>query len=617
MGDVIEPLGVSFINPLPLLLFHDSTQPVGQVRFKTPTRQGIDFDAFIPEVSEPGLVKDSTDKAAHLVKYGLIRGMSIGFRPIDDAVEPLKTGGLRFVKSEVVELSMVPIPAQIEAQIHVVKSIDAAHLAATGNGEGLTTPGVSGTPAGKPARATMKTYQEQIQSLEATRQAKSAELEAIQTKVSGEGRTKDAAERESFDTLKKEIEDLDAELKDARDMEALNRQALKPVAPQPDLQKASESRNPAQTYITVRDNRPPGIGFARKVMCQVVGKIDQRPPQDIAKERYPDDAGLVASFVKGAVPAGTTTETVWASPLVYPTNLESEFIDYLRPMTIIGKLSLHPVPFNVRFVSQTSGGTGYWVGQGQPKPLTSFAFGASTLGFTKVAAISVITEELARFSSPSAETLVRNALAAALIERLDIDFIDPTSAAVAGVQPASITNGLVALSSAGTSADNVRTDLGKIIGAFVAANMSTASLTLIMPNSLALVLSIMVNSLGQPEFPGLTVNGGTLNGIPVVTSQYAANSSGAGNLVIALAASEIFLADDGQVRVDASREASLQMLDNPTNNSATATATTMVSMYQTNSIALRAERFINWAKRRSDAVVYMDDVNWGSVGSPA
>jgi hypothetical protein len=140
---------------------------------------------------------------------------------------------------------------------------------------------------------------------------------------------------------------------------------------------------------------------------------------------------------------------------------------------------------------------------------------------------------------------------------------------------------------------------------------------LIMPNTLALALSVLVNSLGQPEFPGLSMNGGTLNGIPVVLSQYAANASGAGNMVIAVNTQDIFLADDGVVSIDASREASLQMLDNPTNNSATATPTTMVSMFQTNSIALLAERQIDWAKRRAEAVAYMDDVNWGSIGSPA
>ena len=46
------------------------------------------------------------------------------------------------------------------------------------------------------------------------------------------------------------------------------------------------------------------------------------------------------------------------------------------------------------------------------------------------------------------------------------------------------------------------------------------------------------------------------------------------------------------VNVDVSREASLQMLDNPTNDSVTPTATTMVSMWQTNSVAFRAERIV-------------------------
>jgi HK97 family phage major capsid protein len=345
---------------------------------------------------------------------------------------------------------------------------------------------------------------------------------------------------------------------------------------------------------------------------------------DVAKQWFPDSSSIHAYFAqKAAVPAGTSTQAVFAGPLVYPTNLESEFIEFLRPQTIIGKFgtggvpSLRRVPFNVRIPSQTSGGTGYWVGEGAPKPLTSFAFTSTTLGYTKVAAISVITQELARFSSPSAEMLVRDSLAAALIERIDRDFIDPAEAGSVGTQPASITNGLSALTSAGTSADNARTDVGVILKRYLEANQSVAGLVFIMPNALAMSLSLKVNSLGQAEFPSLGVNGGTLMGIPVITSQYAANESGAGNLVIAVNAPEVFLADDGQVTVDASQEASLQMSDAPTGSATSGTGASVVSMYQTNSIALRAERFINWAKRRSTAVVYMDDVNWGSIGSPA
>src|SRR4029077_85997 len=113
------------------------------------------------------------------------------------------------------------------------------------------------------------------------------------------------------------------------------------------------------------------------------------------------------------------------------------------------------------------------------------------------------------------------------------------------------------------------------------------------------------------------MTGGTLEGIPVITTQYAANSSGGGNLVIAVHAPSILLADDGNVTVDASDQVSLEMKDVPTINSVTGTGASLVSMWQTNSLAVRAEREITWLKGRSEAVVYMDDVNWGSVGSPA
>ena len=466
-----------------------------------------------------------------------------------------------------------------------------------------------------------KTYTEQIQALEATRAAKAAELDTIQKAVSDEGRTKDASEREKFDTLKTEIAAIDAELKDLRDLEALNAQKAAPAAGTT-VKDAGASRGGETTMVSVKSNLPPGVGFARFAKAKMVSYLDHKNVADVVKEMYPSDDRLL-TYAKAVVPAATTTQTTWASPLVDPTNLAGEFIEFLRPATIIGKFgtdgipSLRRIPFNVRIIEQTVGGTGYWVGQGAPKPLTAFGYAPVTNAITKVAAITVLTDELIRLSSPSADMLARDGLRDALVERIDRDFIDPAEAGTANIQPASITNGLTALTSAGTSADNARTDLATLLATFIEANINPTSVVLIMPSTLALALSVQVNSLGQPEFPGLSMTGGRLNGIPVITSQYAANASGGGNLFIAVNASDIFLSDDGQVTVDASREASLQMLDNPTNNSATGVATTMVSMWQTNSVALRAERFINWSKRRTDAVVYMDDVNWGSIGSPA
>lgn len=64
-----------------------------------------------------------------------------------------------------------------------------------------------------------------------------------------------------------------------------------------------------------------------------------------------------------------------------------------------------------------------------------------------------------------------------------------------------------------------------------------------------------------------------------------------------------------------STEASLQMLDNPTNDSVTPTATSLVSMFQTNSVAFRAERTINWTRRRDTGVALIEDVAWGEAAS--
>ena len=453
---------------------------------------------------------------------------------------------------------------------------------------------------------------------------KEAKVQKLNELMAGEdgGATLDASAQETFDTITEEIKAIDGHLARLETLETVNKTQAKPVVA--DTVKAGSESRGGSSVITVRDNVPAGIGFARAVMCQVQARMDGFSPIDVAKARYPDHSALHNFLsIKAAVPAGTTTQAVYASPLVYASNLASEFVEFLQPQTILGKFgtgnvpSLTRVPFNVRVPRQTSDGNAEWVQQGAGKPVTSAAFDSISLTHAKVATIAVLTKELVRLSTPSAETLVRNMLANAIIRKIDDSFVDPSFAAVANTNPASITNGLVALSSAGTSADNARTDLGNILQTYLEANQDPTGLVFIIPPTLAMVLSLMRNSLGQKEFPDISATGGVLEGFPVITSQHAANVSGGGNLVIAVRAADIFLADDGVVSIDASEQASVQMSDAPTVNSATGTGASLVSLWQTNSVGIRAERELTWAKARSTAVVYMDDVNWGSVGSPA
>jgi len=142
----------------------------------------------------------------------------------------------------------------------------------------------------------------------------------------------------------------------------------------------------------------------------------------------------------------------------------------------------------------------------------------------------------------------------------------------------------------------------------IAANLDISRASWVLSPTTALALSLMVTSLGNAQFPGLTINGGTLMGLPVVVTSQAtiAGSPQFGNIMVLIFPGEVFLADDGAATVEASDQVAIQMLDNPTNQStATSTPTTMVSMFQTESIAVKAVRYINWAKARSQACAFI------------
>ena len=462
---------------------------------------------------------------------------------------------------------------------------------------------------------------EQIKAFEAKRMASADRMEAIMAKAAEEGRTLDESESEEYKNVTAEVTTVDDHLVKLRALESAQAARAKAVPANgiKSVDDGGRARDPATAYIRLEEQLPKGVEFARYVKCLAAARGNRWEALEMAKANYPQHP-RIATVLKAAVAAGTTTDATWAGPFVEYNTLTSEFIEYLRPQTILGKFgtggvpSLRNIPFNVRIQEQTSPGAGYWVGEGAPKPLTSFDFTSRTFGFTKVANIAVLTDELVRFSNPSADTLVRQALADALRERLDMDFIDPAKAAVSGVSPASITNAGTPITSAGTGVDGVRADLEALLAAFSAAGLTPNAV--IMSSGNALALSMMVGPLGQPAFSGVTATGGTFHGLAVIVSEYVSQvGDSSGSPIIFLNTNEVYLADDGQVTIDASREASLEMLDNPTNNSATGTATSLVSMFQTNSVALKAERTINWAVRRPAGVQYIEAAAYTSVTS--
>jgi HK97 family phage major capsid protein/HK97 family phage prohead protease len=585
MGDVVEPLGIRFKNPLPLLLYHDTKKPVGTVTFSAPTAEGLAFTASLPTVDEPGTLRDRVDEAWHSIKAGLLAGVSIGFRSLEETFEK-KTNGFRFLKSEILELSLVAIPANAGATIQSIKSLD---LAAPGRRPSLPIVRVAKGP-----RMEAKTINEQISGFENSRAAKHARMTAIMTTAAETQATLDDAETTEYDGLAGELKAIDAHLVRLHALEQTTIAKATPITAG-NANDASHQRS-GIPIISVKSRVEPGTGFIRYCQALAVSKGSTLQAVEYAK-RWQDSTPEVELVLKAAVAAGTTTDATWAGPLAPIKPLTDEFIAYLRPATILGKIpGFMKVPFNVSVAAQTGGGTYQWVGQGAAKPVGKLAFATVTLGITKCAGIIVITEELARNSSPDAESVIRRDMVAGIAQFLDTEFIDPTKAAVAGVSPGSVTNGVTPITTTGPTPANARTDIQALANAMTAANISTAGAVLILSETNALALSSGLNPLGQPLFPGMQQDGGTILGYKAITSQ------ASGTTVALVQPQQILYADDGGVTIDVSREASLQM-DSAPDSPPTAT-TVLTSLWQMNYVGLRAERFINWKKARTGVVQY-------------
>lgn len=625
VGDVVESAGAEFQLPIPLLWQHDRLSPVGKVVRAKVTKAGIEVTCKIEKADAPAGLAARLEEAWQSVKLGLVRGLSIGFTAIEYSF--MDNGGIHFTKWDWLELSLVTIPANAQGSVHSIKQF--MNSQSEGGAASGTKPlpvvktsaGVTAKPLIKtPLEGTkMKTNAEKIKGFEETRKQKAAELQALHDSLGDS--TPDADHIQKLDEIEGEIKAIDDYLPRLKALEQNQVVTAKPVVDESGMQKKLEVGTAQARTV---EKLEPGIAMARMTICLIQAKGDHAKAFQMAERYYPKSTDVCSLLkaqadgfrieptlrLKATVAAGDTINSTWAAPLVYQQRTSQDFIEYLRARTLIGQAQFRPIPFNVNIARQTSGGTSRWVGQGKSKPVTKFDFDSISTQFTKVAGIAVITQELARFSDPSAEAIVRDQLADTVIERIDTDLFDPNLAAVANVNPAGLLNGVSPVAGpSNTTADQIRCAILRLWAPWDTTMLGTRPAYYTTP-AVARFLASLRDSLGNKYFPGTTNAGGDLDGVPIRTSQYLANTGGSGGAPFILVdENEIYLADDGNVTIDVSQEATIEMSDTPvgsSNATVTSNGSPFVSMFQTNSMAIRAERFIWWGKRRSAAVQWID-----------
>jgi HK97 family phage major capsid protein/HK97 family phage prohead protease len=608
-GDIVEPKGAQFTLPIPLLWQHNSSDPVGWITSAKVTALGIEVEGEVAAIAEPASLKDRLDTAWAMLKAKLVRGLSIGFQPLESSrIEG--TFSYRFLKWDWLELSAVTIPMNAEASITAVKAADMATLrpASGAHGRGRVValkslPGDSGQASVN--RTATKGHEmkitEQLAAFDTRRKGATARMEELMVKAGDEGRTLDTTESEEYDGLSADLKSIDEHVTRLQAHEKAMIAKATPVLPNAGHPGSSYDMGDRQV-ISVQRNVPKGTAFTRYCMALAVSKGNIVQAERIAAQHFKDtpEVGLV---LRAAADAGTTSDTTWAAPLVQYQDMTSEFIDLLRNATILGRMnSVRRVPFNVRIPRKTSGSTGAFVGEGSPTPVRELAFDNITHPWAKASAIIVISAELARLSNPSAEALCRQDLIDGISEFLDKRLIDPAYPGVSGTSPASLTNGVTPRAASGSTLAAIDDDVAYLMQQYANANLGLSTGVWVMSPSLAITLSMLRTNQDTQAYPGMGVNGGTFYGLPAVTSNSVAPSGSPGDQhLILVNQNEVLLSDDGQMMVEASAEASLQMSDTPSTG-----AQSLVSLWQNGLLGLKVDRWIYWSKRRAQAVQFID-----------
>lgn len=360
------------------------------------------------------------------------------------------------------------------------------------------------------------------------------------------------------------------------------------------------------------ENKHAGRLAARFLKAYAVGIKQWGGHQDgaqFAKSMRWTHAPLIADALeKAAVQAGTSSNMSGALATV-----GQDLASVVRPLTVIGRLEgFRRVPALTNCITQTSGASAYWVGEGAAPGLSRQTFDRSQLSYQRLGAISVLTEELALTADPAAEPEILRDLVNAIVQKQDEAFIDPENAGSPEILPASVTRYAQQFVSTGTAVAQIDSDLHLMLNQLSNGGSDLQNATWILNPRSSAYLAGLRGSGGSPCFPGMGARGGELLGLPAITSKACLRAGSPEETILVLVdPSRVWLTERPEYDLQASKTVSLQMDDGPTNNSATGTGTTLVSMFQTDSIACKAVNLINWKPVTVDsAAVTLTKVNF-------
>lgn len=612
-GDIVEPAGWDLKNfkKNPIALFgHSSGFPIGS--WESVRVEGGKLIGRLVLAAKG--TSDRIDELRSLLEQGILRAVSVGFRPIEaDPIDPKQPwGAQRYRKQELLECSLVSVPAN-PAAIALAKSLNLSSetmslafgeqatsvrrdVSATGEHAAMNSgePRANASERRMTKEKPMTTLAERIQDAQNALVAKKDKLAELTAS--------DAPDVVAIEELTSQI-----------DVEERSVAALKAAE-----QKIGISATPAGTAPAAPAiNRRP-LGFpqreiggldllVRRAVVQSCLLYSGKSFDQVLDERYPGHEAT-ALISKAAAPLGTTTGSGFAAELMQVTY--AAFLDALRGKSIYP--ALRERGFGVSFDSAgtaylpqlTAGGAnGSFFAEGSPIRVGRVTVAAPTFTSRKMGVIIPFSREAAKRSTPALESVVRRAIIDDTAAVLDSALLDATGGD--SVRPAGLLNGVSAAASGygGGDYEAVIADFKALLAPFIAANASD-NITVVMNPAQGLAISMMVG--GDGKFGWFSEIAKRVN---IIESTHAT----AGRL-IAIRNTDFATATGDIPEFEVSNQATIHMEDaSPAeivSASGPATANPVRSFWQTDSMGVRMVMDVSWRMARSGMVAWIDSTSY-------
>jgi HK97 family phage prohead protease len=628
MGDIIEAAGWDFssFQKNPIALFgHRPDFPIGKwSKVRVENKEVRGQLELAPKGSSARI-----DEIRALVDAGILRAVSVGFKPIDHTpINPKEPwSGSRFTKQELVECSLVAVPANSNALIAAKAmkiSDDTMQLVFAGKGKGNVTKQsvvvrgghASSTQVGKSRNMTplTKRITDKEQNIVALREALNEHLGKIDdSNVSDEDMSK--------------TEELNAQI--ARDEKTLamlkaSEQHIAKVTAETvtrEVQTIEQPRQPARPFALPKKSEPPVEYWVRSLIVQGYANThrctveEARAKIATVNPGYGDDATKV--YVDWAVRAATspamTTVVGWAAELVRTEY--SSFMESLFPASVYPRLSAKGLSLNFGTAGRISIPTraltptiaGSFVGEGQPIPVRQGAFTAAVITPKKMAVITTWSKEISEHSVPQIEGVLRQAIIDDTAVALDAVLLDNNAASA--IRPAGLLNGVTPLTAtAGGGFAALTGDIKQLTGALLTATRGNVRNPCFIMNPQQVMSAGLTPAPSSGVFP-FDTSTGALNGWPIIDSGTVPLGT-----VIAMDAAD-FVSAGETPQFSVSDQATVHEEDTTPlpivgPGGTPVTANPVRSLWQTDSLGLRLILNMNWALRRTGMVAVINGVTW-------